>query len=618
MTSSVPRDRRRLVVRALVLGALVVVVTLGALHLELLCDDAFITFRYVSNAMDGHGLVWNAPPFQPVEGYTGFLWALLLWATWSWFGIEPPDAANVLSITCGIATFAIAARTAFRIRGRDGAPVADVVVFAALALIAVNRTFLQWTTSGLETALFVLAAVAWCTAAFRGREGRTTRWLVGWSCAAAAAALTRPDGVLFASATAAAVAMELARRRLRIRAALIGCSPLLLVVAHVAWRRWFYGEWVPNTWFAKVGDPWPAAGLRYLLLFVVENGAWIWCALLLVWLVVEARRGARTAWRALLENVPAVAAVGAIVAVTGYYVFVVGGDHFEFRVFAHLVPLGALAALAMVVRVARGAEGPVVVLASITFASGLAWGIAAVQPTATLFYEPLAAHVPSWARPFAQWYDRHRAWLALQAVGGRCDLHRAFLASEVLGLPERARTSHPENDVPVIARDCVGWLGWVLPDVAVVDRLGLNDWVAARWPEPRDGRDVPTPIENVLAGADHDGDGAVTLAEVTVLAGTEGIDAAATVAAARQMFLIFGESPDVLRTSELPAIREFLRDLRTMAHERHAPAAYVAAFAPNATIVDRRLVVSPRSRPLDAERVREIEAEWRQRVRSMR
>ena len=38
-----------------------------------LCDDAFIAFRYVGNAHDGHGLVWNPAPFAPVEGYSIFM-----------------------------------------------------------------------------------------------------------------------------------------------------------------------------------------------------------------------------------------------------------------------------------------------------------------------------------------------------------------------------------------------------------------------------------------------------------------------------------------------------------------------------------------------------------------
>src|SRR6188474_176531 len=127
---------------AVVLVCLLVAMVFGAVKLAFLCDDAYITFRYVSNARDGHGLVWNAPPFQPVEGYTGFLWALILWATWSWFGVEPPDAANVLSIACGVLLFAVTAKAAFRLRDRASLPV--VVPLLTLAVIVSNRTFLQW------------------------------------------------------------------------------------------------------------------------------------------------------------------------------------------------------------------------------------------------------------------------------------------------------------------------------------------------------------------------------------------------------------------------------------------------------------------------------------------
>ena len=50
-------------------------------------DDAFISFRYVRNLLDGHGLVFN--PGEYVEGYTNFLWVLELAAIWRLFGLRP-------------------------------------------------------------------------------------------------------------------------------------------------------------------------------------------------------------------------------------------------------------------------------------------------------------------------------------------------------------------------------------------------------------------------------------------------------------------------------------------------------------------------------------------------
>ena len=39
-------------------------------------DDAFISYRYARNLVEGHGLVWNVG--QRVEGYTDFLWVVLI------------------------------------------------------------------------------------------------------------------------------------------------------------------------------------------------------------------------------------------------------------------------------------------------------------------------------------------------------------------------------------------------------------------------------------------------------------------------------------------------------------------------------------------------------------
>ena len=56
-----------------------------------LTDDAFISFRYVRNLLEGHGLVFN--PDEYVEGYTNFLWILELAALWGLFGVRPEQAA---------------------------------------------------------------------------------------------------------------------------------------------------------------------------------------------------------------------------------------------------------------------------------------------------------------------------------------------------------------------------------------------------------------------------------------------------------------------------------------------------------------------------------------------
>jgi arabinofuranosyltransferase len=606
--------------RILVIGALALAIVVAAWQLRFLCDDAFITFRYVSNAHDGLGLVWNAPPFRPVEGYTGFLWALLLWATWSWFGVEPPDAANVLSIAAGVGLFLVCAKAAMNLRGRDGTRLPDAVGFVALAVLASNRTFLQWMTGGLETALFNLAFVGWVLLAFRAKERRGTGWLLTWSTAATVAALTRPDGLLPVAATAATAVWLLAARRCTLRGAAIGLLPLLAIGAHVLWRHSFYGEWLPNTYYAKITAPWPEAGWRYLYCFAFEHGAWLWPLVALVALVVGLARRSISLRTLLRDHLPAVAVTAAVLFHVGYYVLRVGGDHFEYRVLSHTIPLGTLATAAMVARLGHGARLPIATLLLLGLLSSVAWlHWALTRPQLVPGYDALSDKLPAWAQPLARDYDRHQAWLQMQFNCVRTGAHQISANDLLRRLPPRARGQSDPDDIPVVLGVAAGIVGWTLPDIAVLDVLGLSDWVAARTPtRPWNLQFLPREVlEGALDGADPDQDGRFTRDELqTAIAAMPGSNRADAAGFVDRMFLLFGgDHADALSRDEVAGMRDYFAHMRFLAHERIAPDAYTQAFDANVTIVDRQVVVRKREVPLTPERVRQIETQWRQRVR---
>ncbi len=50
----------------------------GLYRYNYLPDDTFITLRYARNAIRGEGFVWNSG--ERVEGYTNFLWLLIITA----------------------------------------------------------------------------------------------------------------------------------------------------------------------------------------------------------------------------------------------------------------------------------------------------------------------------------------------------------------------------------------------------------------------------------------------------------------------------------------------------------------------------------------------------------
>jgi arabinofuranosyltransferase len=596
----------------------------GACQLWFMCDDAFITFRYVANAHAGHGLVWNPPPFAPVEGYTCFSWALLLWAAWAWFGVEPPDSANWLSLALGVAQLAIVAAAALRLRDRDGRRLPDALGLVAIAVVVGNRTFLQWLTSGLETALFNVGFVGWVLVAFR-RDTSSGRWLATWSAFAVLAALTRPDGLLLVAATVAAAAWCRLRAWLGTGALLRGLLPLLAVVVHVAWRRNFYGEWLPNTYYAKITAPWPEAGWRYLATFVVEHGAWFPALLAVVWLVAELRRRPRFLLQALNEHTAATAAVAATLAHAGYYVWRVGGDHFEYRVFSQLVPLLVLATAAMSTRIAT--RPGLAVAATLAFGgfAGAGWvHLWATRDMPPHGFRPIAPQLPAIVQPVARWFDRQQAWLLFHNVGLRCSHHAQLLVKFMAPYPTRLRITDPPDPFPVFATGAVGVVGWALPDCAILDQHGLNDRVVARTPVFGDGpaltRDFLRPV---ITAADTRKDGWLDSDEIrtalSLLGGGGRGGGARTGEAGDYLVAVLlaihsRERADALTLEEAEGISDLLLRARSMAHERHPPPGYVEAFAPNVTIADGVATAQPRAEPLTAERVRALEAEWWQRT----
>ncbi|MEO6594903.1 MAG: hypothetical protein ABIP94_09140 [Planctomycetota bacterium] len=605
-------------VRAITVLALGAVVVFGALQLALLPDDAHITFRYASNGHDGLGLVWNPPPFRPVDGYSSFLWAASLWAAWSWFGVEPPQSVHAISIGYGLALFFVVALTAFRLRDRLGDRLSHPAVFCTLTAVVSNRTFLQWMTGGLGTSLFNLAFVSWVVLAFRARERRSSRWLTLWTMAAAVGALSRPDGLLFVAATVAAAGLTVLRRERRLAATLLALTPLLAVCAHLLWHLWFYGEFLPNTYYAKVSTPWPEAGVRYFLCFCFEHGTWLWVLLAVLWLAVEALRERTEVVRHLLQNVPAVAAVTATLAHTAYYTLRVGGDPFEYRVLAQLIPLGALSAAAMAARLRAGSGLTIVCTLCLGLAGSVGWvHLALTEPRMSVFYKPLAPKLPSWLQPIWHWHDRAQAWLQIQVLCGRRHLHELFLEGERHHLPPRQRTTVDPDDRPVGVFTGVGLAGWVLPDYAIIDRLGLNDWVAARSPVDDSGWVIPKAVlEPLLESADIDGDTRVSRTELRTAIGKLGTSPEDTADAADLLLLLFAyEDQDSLSARELAQIVPSFATMRFMAHDRRAPVHYIEAFDPNVSIENRTAIVRQRKAPLTPDRVRAIEAEWRERIR---
>jgi len=452
------------------------------------CDDAYIAFRYVSASQLGWGYTWNPPPFRPVEGYTSFLWVVLLDAVWRVLGVEPPVAANWLALLFSAASLALLVAMVLRLRLSPGlarwrTPLLGLVLLGVVS----NRTFLAWTSSGLETALFGFLLLAWVAIAVFHAAGRA--WLAWLSLTAGLLALARPDGLLFAAATAAILVVHASAAGGVSARSLLPALPLLIPVVHLLWRRAHYGFWVPNTYYAKQVAAWPEAGVRYFAAFVLEYAYWIWLALAFAALVRLLRGGALAA--RLRAGGPELATrllVAAALALHfAYYTLRVGGDHFEFRVYQHWVPL-LLISFAMVAE--RAGLSPRRSLAALVAMILLGWPLPWLHwwhtrhlvtraETFKLHYR-VSTHLPAGLRWYGAAWDDLEGWLIRHLVGLRHQEHKIFGELQVAHFPAREIGARISGDgYPVLAYHTIGVPGWVLPNVAILDWFGLNDVVIA-------------------------------------------------------------------------------------------------------------------------------------------
>lgn len=480
----------------LILPLAAVVLYFGWKHMFFLCDDSFIAFRYILNRRLGYGYVWNPPPFAPVEGYTSFSWVVILDALWTITGYGPPRTAPFVGGLCALGTVFVTAWMAWRVplppRMQPARPLGVALVLFGLLT---NKTFLVWTSSGLETPLFVLLHVAWVGWATLGPRG--PRWTTVGVWLGVGMALTRPDGLLYLAATLAFALVDPGVGGARPRLDRWTGLPLVAFGAHLVWRRWFYGAWVPNTYFAKVGDPWPWGGWLHFSLYVLENAWFVWVPLLAFAGASFVRRlrrqGFPTAW-----IVPSLA-VGAVLFHLVYDIVIVGGDHFEFRIYAHLPSLIFVATLPMLAS-ALGRWSRVAPVFAVMVAC--TWIIAwpdffqmidrDVPEAPKVRHKPVAPLLPAVLAPWAELHDRTEKEAVAHVLGLPWVTHKWFRIHHGRRFPAREEilaTFGPHDweagatgktAFPVTGLQAVGIPAWNLPYVAILDKYGLNDRVIAR------------------------------------------------------------------------------------------------------------------------------------------
>ncbi len=237
-------------------------------------DDAYISFRYAHNLVEGRGLVWNED--IRVEGYTNFSLVMLVAAGMS-LGLAPETVTHMVGLLSGLAVLGMVTWASARRRGWN-----DPWIFAAPVALVCTRSFDAWCTGGLETQLYAALLLAGLLATVHESEHtEAAPWRSG--VLLSLAVLTRPDGALAVGLAALSHGYDALTARRSWASLIPFVLPVaLLVGGHELFRIAYYGDWVPNTVHAKVDSAWVSQALDYLTLFHQDHGfGWYgWLALL--------------------------------------------------------------------------------------------------------------------------------------------------------------------------------------------------------------------------------------------------------------------------------------------------------------------------------------------------
>jgi len=309
---------------------LVILLTLTCKH-WFLADDSFISFRYSRHLLDGLGLSFNEG--ERVEGYTNFLWVLIM-AGGMKLGARPEWFSTVLSTLSGMILVVLVFRMGLQLYGRS------IIILLAPACLCLSRTFVFWMTGGLEIRFFSLLVFAANVALLgelriTGEESSTER--AGWCSGLlfGLAALTRPEGYLFMVFALGLVAL---RRSFKpFRQDIVRLSVFLLcAIPHLAWRYAYYDSLLPNTFYAKVAGVWWSQGTIYLWSFLSNYSLWLLIPLVLGNMGFLQRQEGRIQWKAKRF----IGGSYFLAICIGHFVYLasVGGEHFENRLLDPILP----------------------------------------------------------------------------------------------------------------------------------------------------------------------------------------------------------------------------------------------------------------------------------------
>ncbi len=390
---------------------------------ELTQDDAYISFRYAQNFLNGDGLVFNAG--ERVEGYTNFLWVIVLALAKQLLGMDFIVTSRLLGMAAGSLMFLL---LLWLIKGERKDDLG--LMFAAVAaMMLTNLSIAYWSIASLETGAFAFMVLAAVVSEYRKPQLTPGLLII--------ASLLRPEGVLVFGICA--LNRLITDRALPLRFALTYILPL---VPFAAFKLSYYGQLFPNPYYAKsgVGMEYIKTGLEYLWTFTKALGGY-GAVFLLPLLAIK------LLWQRY-------SLLYIFVALYSAYIVWVGGDVlFVYRFFVPVVPvlyfLFAVAVMELARTLLKSAQ-----LVKAAF-------VVAVAAFSIASYSLSIQHVKTY------WFYEQNIVRKMHFLGEMLKKHMG-----------------PDFSVAV---STIGMISYQLIGHRVIDLLGLTDSYIARNPETIEG-----------------------------------------------------------------------------------------------------------------------------------
>lgn len=252
-------------------------------------DDAYITFRYVLNFLDGNGLVFNAG--ERVEGYTNFLWLILL-IMFSYLKLDIISLSQYLSLGFGILVLVFTYKISSLITLNSGVsqakkgktsieqPVyADLLNLIPVVILVFMGAYNYWAISGMESTMFIAFALMGVYYYLKDRDEDKVNYK--FPLFILIASLTRPEGMFLFGLIILHKVFITAKenwsnkpeilKKLFSKNNLISYAVFVIpTILYILFRLSYYGYPFPNTYYAKTGfsSVYMNAGLEYLWNFL--------------------------------------------------------------------------------------------------------------------------------------------------------------------------------------------------------------------------------------------------------------------------------------------------------------------------------------------------------------